>query len=693
LHHGYGSSAQAADRSPFADAVAAWQMGDRNDSSGKNSALTISGDVKVGVALDEPSRAASLRRGGDGRVAEFNGGWLSAGQGNDGELNLAGKALTLCVRLRDPTGKWNTPILAKHGGHAQLTYNLFSTDLGRGVVLGFELGTDFKDRPLQLAVPIQAIGPTDWHDVIVRYSGPRIEMFLDGVLVDEEWPVGTLRQGNTEPCLIGAESYAGRVVGGFRGQIDHAALWDRALSDDEIALLSGGKDAAAVRRQQILGEPNPCLQYWKPPGHNTSVGDCMPFFHDGVFHLFYLFDRRHHRSKFGLGAHQWAHASSRDLIHWTHHPLAIPITEEREASICTGSVFFHEGTFYAYYATRLADGTGERLSLATSKDGVRFEKTLPNPFAGPPPGYGPRDYRDPNVFQDPKTGLFHMLVAARLADARGGCLAQLLSKDLRDWKPSEPFLVTGFVPECPDHFLWNGWYYLISTRYWMSRSPTGPWTSPKAPALDVLPVPKTAAFTGNRRIYVSWLRDGGWGGCTVFREVVQRPDGTLGTRFLPELIPASGDPVALRPAETGPAVSRQNGPIVIRSPKAIGEVNLAGLPRNVRLTARVVPQQGTAGYGLRFGGGNAQQAKETELRFDLPARQVRLSGGATIHEVDGLDQPFEMDIILKDDVLDVCIANQRTLIGRTPAGRGERATLFVEKGQVTFDKLEARPLR
>ena len=78
------------------------------------------------------------------------------------------------------------------------------------------------------------------------------------------------------------------------------------------------------------------------------------------------------------------------------------------------------------YATRMRDRT-QHLSLATSQDGVHFEKTEPNPFASPPMGYSPCAYRDPVVFQDQDEGLFHILVTAHLEDwpigNRGGCLA------------------------------------------------------------------------------------------------------------------------------------------------------------------------------------------------------------------------------------------------------------------------------
>jgi sucrose-6-phosphate hydrolase SacC (GH32 family) len=139
------------------------------------------------------------------------------------------------------------------------------------------------------------------------------------------------------------------------------------------------------------------MQYFRPGG-DFFAGDAMPFFHDGVFHLFYLLDENHHQAKGGLGGHQWAHATTTDLAHWTQHPLALPITESFEGSICTGSLFYHAGTYYAFYATRRLDRT-QHLSLATSRDGIHFQKTAPNPLASPGAGYSPNHYRDPFLFR------------------------------------------------------------------------------------------------------------------------------------------------------------------------------------------------------------------------------------------------------------------------------------------------------
>lgn len=156
-------------------------MADAHDSAGADSLLIRNGDVRLGVELTGAEREESLRRGGDGRVAEFRGGWLSASHGANDELDLSGTALTLCARLRDPSGEWSGPLFSKHGGHARLSYNLFATTLHGEMAIGFELGTDFKSQPLQVSFPVAHLDATAWHDVIVRKrKGPPVGRWACG---------------------------------------------------------------------------------------------------------------------------------------------------------------------------------------------------------------------------------------------------------------------------------------------------------------------------------------------------------------------------------------------------------------------------------------------------------------------------------------------------------------------------------
>ena len=452
------------------------------------------------------------------------------------------------------------------------------------------------------------------------------------------------------------------------------------------------------------------LQYFKPQGP-YFVGDCMPFYHDGTFRLFYLLDENHHAARDGLGGHQWTQASSQDLVHWQHHPLAIPITQDREGSICTGSVFFHQGTYYGFYATRMRDHT-QHLSLATSRDGIHFEKTEPNPFASPPAGYDPLHYRDPIVFQDADEGLFHMLVTANLEDwpigNRGGCLAHLVSSDLKQWENQEPFIIPGLpgAPECPDYFEWNGWYYLVFSndgvaRYRMSREPFGPWHRPPVDTLDgpAARVLKTAPFMAERRIGVAWIgtrkgnTDDGrfqFGGNAVFRELIQHDDGTLGARFPAEMA-LVGAPVSAFQVFTLDATTRVEGrTIYLAARQGLAVANCSGVPRNARLKIRVHPQPNASGFGLRFGSDETFDSGY-DLHFSPDARVATLEQ-QWILAVAGLDRPFTLEVVLWDDIIDVCIDGCRTLIDRCPERRGTKVVVYAEDSEVTFEMVEITAL-
>jgi hypothetical protein len=410
-------------------------------------------------------------------------------------------------------------------------------------------------------------------------------------------------------------------------------------------------------------------------------------------------------------------------VHWEHHPQALAIAHEWEASICTGSVFHHDGLYYAFYATRLPDRT-EHLSVATSPDSIHFTKTAPNPFASPEPPYRKGPYRDPVVFQDRQTGRFHMLVTAELADyplaGRGGCLAHLTSADLRDWRHEGPFFVpgnTGHQPECADHFEWHGFYYLIFSHlgvahYRVSRQPFGPWARPANDTFDGAKavVLKTAAFTRDRRLGVAFLTSEpphAYAGNAVFREIVQHEDGSLGTKFPAEMTLTGGETLPLGVTALTEGVTWDGGRLEVSAPQGIAVAALEGLPHDLRLTAQVRPEPGTGSFELGFRGSGADQ-DGLLLRFEPGRGRVGWlrpgNGGisayrnngmeeqerAAIYGVAGLDRPFELELIARGDIVDVCIDRRRTLINRVPDVQGDRLFVACQEGRVTLDAIEIR---
>ncbi len=419
-------------RTPLTDAVAVWHMADSHDSAGANSVLKVEGQVKLGIELEGANREASLARGGDGKVAELAGGWLNPGLGAGGEVNLRGQAMTLCIRLRDPSGQWNRGIFSKFGGrHDTLAYNLFSTSLSGGdggPDIGFELGTALGKGMFQVRTSVgQLVDPAAWHDIIVRYDGQRLEMFVDGVRMDQRPAAGDLRQ-NDEACIVGGYSVRGNVPNPFHGQIDHAALWQRAITDDEITKLSGGQEFVAKQRQQMqkrLTQLVPevanyrsvvrsqdvaeyskaalALRKWmiakdpfRPLYHFTGPESWIndpngPIYHEGKYHLFYQFDPMVSDGPGGWrrSARCWGHAVSDDLVHWVDWPVALwPDTPHDREGVYSGNTFVADnGDLCALYTGNVRGGEETYGILARSTNGfvtstkqvVMDDKQRPSP--------------------------------------------------------------------------------------------------------------------------------------------------------------------------------------------------------------------------------------------------------------------------------------------------------------------------
>ena len=454
------------------------------------------------------------------------------------------------------------------------------------------------------------------------------------------------------------------------------------------------------------------LQYFTPKGENLYVGDCIPFFHKKTLYLYWLVDQGHHSALNGLGGHQWVLSTTNDLKSWEHHPVVIGIDEEWEKSICTGSVVYDDKKFYAFYATRLLDTEGkvnEQLSYAISEDAIRFEKQKPNPFYTSAPGYSQRNFRDPKAIIDRRN--FHLLISGSTdqnnsIDNHQGCLVHLSSKDLQTWEVDEPVL-TGQkdVPECPDHFSWKGKYYLVysqggNTFYLMSDKPYGPWVQPPFQALneDWSNVVKTTEFSKDRRIATSWIPsrnnnvdNGGeqFGGAALFREVVLLDEGVLGTRFVEEMLPRTGEQIDFEMGFDNK--SRKGGnQYAIDAPGSIGAIHAAAIPTNCRITFEVSPEGLNEELGLYLRASD-KASEGYKLAFSANNQTVSLAD-TRIEGVTGLNAPFKVEIIMKDDIIDVCINEQRCIVNRLPQKRGDTLWFYAKQGKAIFKAIKVYPI-
>jgi len=287
-------------------------------------------------------------------------------------------------------------------------------------------------------------------------------------------------------------------------------------------------------------------------------------------------------------------------------------------------------------------------------------------------------------------------------------VAHLTSTDLSTWDVQEPLLLLGLpdVPECPDYFFWNGWYYLIfgygrTTHYRLSREPFGPWCRPKADTFDgsAAYVMRTAAFTGGRRIGAAWIgtrvghMDTGslqFGGHLVFRELIQAADGTLDTRFPAKMIPRTGSALPLEFTRLTEHVVTEPSRVRLQAENGVEIAMLEGVPLNTRITMVVRSEAESAMFGACLKG-SGQLQSGYDLLFLPFEGKVELFDRA-LTGVDGLGGTFTLEIILKDDLIDVCIDQRRCIVNRCPELRGDRLFVFALNAIVAFDPIEVRPL-
>jgi hypothetical protein len=476
---GFAHQISAQTKTPLHHADYLWQLSDTSNASQTRCDLVIEGDVKLGIALNGEARSASLARGGDGFAARFDGGFLSLADRAEPRFNH--ETWTIAIRLRDQDGSWQAPILGSYGSDQQVSFalrarNALDMPMSDRNLVGGEVptveswwvqpngprtvpngsqvieavwGAQESDKPrlrtveqnhpqeirpnplyrdvanavMRVNFPVGLIGPRDWHDVVVTLTGPKLQLWIDGVLVDEEYPIGVTR-AKKQPFLIGAGHRGARLETGFHGLIDHVAIWNRPLSTEEIVAISGGARQARQRELEILGDESPTMQYFRARGHNRKAGDLIPYWdaQTDTFRLFYLILRRNMHSKWdgGHGGLEIWQASTKDLRNWTHHPCTLPITQQWEAWNGTGAVAFHNGKYNWYYPTPHYEGRHQGIQRAVSSDGVHFIKMTPHPYL---------EGGDCEIFRT-EDGTFHMVKAG--PDRRTNTVP-LTSKTLVAW--------------------------------------------------------------------------------------------------------------------------------------------------------------------------------------------------------------------------------------------------------------------
>lgn len=288
---------------------------------------------------------------------------------------------------------------------------------------------------------------------------------------------------------------------------------------------------------------------------------------NGRYHAFF----QHHPASAYQGPMHWGHATSTDMLHWQHEPIALAPGDKYDRDGCfSGSAVDDDGVLSLIYTGHIClDDRGndsiirEVQCLATSHDGIHFEKQ--GCVLTPPEGI--MHFRDPKVWH--KDGSWWMVIGARDASDNGQVLLYR-GTSLRDWHLEHVLAHSAagksYMWECPDFFRCGNFHWLMFSPQGMPPSGyrfrnlfqsgvlAGSWKPGSVFALKGgfeeldyghdFYAPQSMLAEDGRRIIMAWMnmwdspvptRSEAWAGClTLPREVFER-DGRLCQRPVREV--------------------------------------------------------------------------------------------------------------------------------------------------------------
>jgi len=377
--------------------------------------------------------------------------------------------------------------------------------------------------------------------------------------------------------------------------------------------------------KKLAPEDSPTRDFfYKPP--DAVAADFIPLYANGEFQLFFLLDWRD-RDKHGEGT-PWYRISTKDFVHFTEHGEMLPrgAINEQDLYVFTGSAIQANKQYHIFYTGHnpyFSDkGKPQQAVMhAVSDDMQTWRKIAEHTFYAPEDTYEKNDWRDPFVFRNDETGEYYMLTAARFkkgVQRRRGLTALSISKDLIHWQPAGAFYAPDlyFTHECPDLFRMGDWYYLIfsefsdevRTRYRMSRSIKGPWSTPAHDDFDghAFYAAKTAS-DGNNRYLFGWnptrsgAKDEGgweWGGNLVVHKLIQQANGELNV-CAPDTVRSAFDKDSkVTWLHTTGHVNTEANKTIIQAKGSFGAAITEKMPETCRIRATVNFTKDTKKCGL-----------------------------------------------------------------------------------------------
>ena len=415
------------------------------------------------------------------------------------------------------------------------------------------------------------------------------------------------------------------------------------------------------------------------------------------------------------GNMNWAHATSPDMIHWQHEPIALSPTPggpDRDG-VFSGSLVLDNGKPTVIYTgvapptsefqATLRDGAHtwrESQCLAVAEDDdLRVWKKRPEPvIAAPPAGLSVTGFRDPCLWRE---GDKWMLIVGSGFSSRGGAILLYSSPDLRQWTYLHPLIEgapatnknvnpvdTGEMWECPDFFPLGGKYVLLISTMGKVRWKVGTYAkqrfvAEKAGVVDwgAYYAAKTMLDAEGNRILWGWITEtrpdagliaAGWAGAMSLPRVLSlNSENELEMKVAPAAQRLRGAHINLSAGSATSALQQFLGNLRIRDLAA--EVEFEFRPKSEEFTIHLQSDAGENFASISF----ANKSGGREFRVDNITAPLHGSAEAPVH----------LHIFLDGSVLEMFVNGTTALTKRVYKIPSGPLTLKLE-GDAEIDSLD-----
>jgi beta-fructofuranosidase len=437
-----------------------------------------------------------------------------------------------------------------------------------------------------------------------------------------------------------------------------------------------------------------------------------PIYYKGRYHMFFQYNP----NGAYWGSMHWAHATSPDMIHWQHQPIALAPTPggSDQDGVFSGSAILNGEAPTIIYTGVLPPTSPSEITLddgrhkwrevqclATSRDAdLRSWKKLAEPIiARPPQHLAITGFRDPGVWREGKEWLLTLGSGFR---GKGGAVLLYQSHDLIRWtfrhsliegqrsgKSGTNPVDTGEMWECPDFFpLGNRHVLLISTMgkvFWKTgKYHDRRFTPEKEGVVDfgAYYAAKTMLDERGNRILWGWIPE-------TRSEAEYRAAGWAGVMSLPRTLSLGGDGgLRMSPAPAVEILRDRHVQISAESArdsqKALASLRIRDLAGEIVVLFR---DQRSFLLQLRSEKGESFAA----IAYDPQKKDAELRVNSTTGALDS-HEPISLRILIDGSVLEV-FANDRTVITARVYSAPSTPLLIEVSGANTIERLDAWQMR